>query len=105
MMKVQVTLPEHGYRQTKIVEIEIEQTEGGPIIRFKSLTGETLDSFLIHELLYSGKSFDEMYDHKCDDCEMEHCDDNNCKKLDKDEIDDKISRLKHTFHELENLLD
>lgn len=107
MTKIQVTLPEWGNHPTKIIDIEVDQTEHGPVILLKSLLGETLDSISIHRLLYSGQSMEELLDHECetDECDEKHCSDGNCMRIDKSEVDDKIEELKHKFHELENLLD
>lgn len=108
-MKIQVYLPERagGTKPSRMIEVRVFQTEQGPMIEFKNLLGETIESFLITKLLDCGSDLEDLVNHECpeDDCDKSHCDDGECIPTMKRNVQDKIDELKHTFHQLENLLD
>ena len=104
-MKIQVNLPETPRRRLVTVNIEVLETDEGPVIALSGLSGEEIDVFKIAKWFDFHDSLEDALTHECESCDQSHCDDGNCMRIDKGRVNDKIEELKHTFHELENLLD
>ena len=104
-MKIQVNLPETSRRQLVTINVEIKDTEEGPIIVLSGLSGEEIDSFLIAKWYDHSDLMEEVLEHECEDCDEQHCSDGECCTIDKSRLESAIDEVKHAFHAMERIID
>jgi len=89
-----------------MVSVEVRDTEHGPEIVLIGLSGEEIDSFSVAKWFdHNHEDIENIFDHKCEECEQSHCDDGNCSQINMSKLNDKIDEIKHAFHEMERIID